>query len=336
MTRRKRLLLSLLLLLAALGLLSACGGAGVTTLRVNEVTHSIFYTPFYVALEQGYFRDEGLEIELVNGGGSDKSMTALLSGQAEVGLMGPETGVYVRNEGRENYAVIVAQLTQKDGSFLLGKRPDPGFTWEKLRGASVIGGRSGGMPEMTLEYVLKQKGMTPNVDVTVRTDVQFDLMGGAFIAGADDYVTMFEPSASTMALAGEGYILASLGEEAGDMPYTCFMVTKDYLSSQRGAVEAFVRAVYRGQQYVQTHSPEEIAAAILPSFPDSDLELVTTVVRRYQEIDVWKTEPMMVEADYRRLLAVIREAGIIETAPEMADLVDNSLGEAAVAALAGK
>ncbi len=336
MMRKNLLLFSLLLLLAALALFSGCGGAGVTTLRVNEVTHSIFYTPFYVALEQGYFREEGLEIELVNGGGSDKSMTALLSGQAEVGLMGPETGVYVRNEGRENYAVIVAQLTQKDGSFLLGKAPDPDFTWEKLRGASVIGGRSGGMPEMTLEYVLKQKGMTPNEDVTVRTDVQFDLMGGAFIAGADDYVTMFEPSASTMALAGEGYILASLGEEAGDMPYTCFMVTKDYLSSQRGAVEAFVRAVYRGQVYVQTHSPEEIAAAILPSFPDSDLALVTTVVRRYQEIDVWKPEPMMVEADYRRLLAVIREAGIIETAPEMADLVDNSLGEAAVAALAGK
>ncbi|MBQ6807651.1 MAG: ABC transporter substrate-binding protein [Firmicutes bacterium] len=319
-----------MLLLAALSL-CGCGQAeDLTTVRVNEVTHSIFYAPFYVAMQQGYFAEEGIEIELVNGGGSDKSMTALLSGQADVGLMGPETAVYVKNEGRENHAVIVAQLTKKDGSFLLGKEPDEDFSWEKLAGTSVIGGRSGGMPEMTLEYVLKQQGMTPNVDVTVRTDVQFDLMGGAFIAGEDDYVTMFEPSASTMELAGEGYIVASVGEAAGDAPFTCFMVTKDYLSAQPELVEAFVRAVYKGQQYVQSHSAQEIAGAILESFPDSEPELIATVVQRYLDIDVWKSEPMMVEEDYERLLAIIREAGIIEEAPEMKELVENSIGEALV------
>ena len=194
----------------------------------------------------------------------------------------------------------------------------------------MIGGRSGGMPEMTLEYVLKQNGMTPNVDLTVRTDVQFDLMGGAFIAGEDDYVTMFEPSASTMERADQGYIVASVGEAAGDVPYTCFMVTRDFLEAEPELVTAFVRAVYRGQQYVQTHSAEEIATAILDSFPDSDLELVTTVVQRYLEIGVWKTEPMMVEEDYQRLLTIIREAGIIDQAPEMKDLVDNSIGESLV------
>lgn len=327
---KKRLLLVGLLVLVLVAVCGCGPEQELTTVQVNEVTHSIFYAPFYVALEQGYFQEEGLEIELTNGGGSDKSMTALLSGQANVGLMGPETAVYVRNEGRENYAVIVAQLTKRDGSFLLGKTPDEDFTWSKLRGTSVIGGRSGGMPEMTLEYVLKQNGMTPNVDLTVRTDVQFDLMGGAFIAGEDDYVTMFEPSASTMERADQGYIVASVGEAAGDVPYTCFMVTRDFLEAEPELVTAFVRAVYRGQQYVQTHSAEEIATAILDSFPDSDLELVTTVVQRYLEIGVWKTEPMMVEEDYQRLLTIIREAGIIDQAPEMKDLVDNSIGESLV------
>lgn len=327
---KKRLLLVGLLVLVLVAVCGCGPEQELTTVQVNEVTHSIFYAPFYVALEQGYFQEEGLEIELTNGGGSDKSMTALLSGQADVGLMGPETAVYVRNEGRENYAVIVAQLTKRDGSFLLGKTPDEDFTWSKLRGTSVIGGRSGGMPEMTLEYVLKQNGMTPNVDLTVRTDVQFDLMGGAFIAGEDDYVTMFEPSASTMERADQGYIVASVGEAAGDVPYTCFMVTRDFLEAEPELVTAFVRAVYRGQQYVQTHSAEEIATAILDSFPDSDLELVTTVVQRYLEIGVWKTEPMMVEEDYQRLLTIIREAGIIDQAPEMKDLVDNSIGESLV------
>ena len=183
---------------------------------------------------------------------------------------------------------------------------------------------------MTLEYVLKQNGMVPNVDLTVRTDVQFDLMGGAFIAGEDDYVTMFEPSASTMELADQGYIVASVGEAAGDVPYTCFMVTRDFLEAESELVTAFVRAVYRGQQYVQTHTAEEIATAILDSFPDSDLELVTTVVERYLEIGVWKSEPMMVEEDYQRLIAIIREAGIIDQAPEMEDLVDNSIGDSLV------
>lgn len=331
MRSKKKGLLLPLLLLSMLLLLCGCGQEGETaTVRVNEVTHSIFYAPFYVAMEKGFFQEEGIEIELVNGGGSDKSMTALLSGQAEFGLMGPETAVYVRNEGRENYAVIVAQVTQKDGSFLLGKAPDPDFHWEKLRGTSVIGGRSGGMPEMSLEYVLKQQGMTPNGDVTVRTDVQFDLMGGAFIAGEDDYVTMFEPSASTMELAGEGYIVASVGEATGNMPYTCFMVTREYLDAQPELVEAFVRAIYKGQQFVQSHSAQEIAGAMLESFPDSDPELIATVIQRYLDIDVWKSEPMMVEEDYQRLLAVIREAGIIDEAPEMKDLVDNSIGESLV------
>ncbi|MBR6764200.1 MAG: ABC transporter substrate-binding protein [Clostridia bacterium] len=296
--------------------------------RVNEVTHSVFYAPFYAAMELGYFEEEGLSITLTNGGGSDKSMTALLTGDADVGLMGPETAVYVANEGREDYAVIFAQLTQRDGSFLLGKTPDDDFSWDKLAGTSVIGGRSGGMPQMTLDYVLRQKGLIPGDNVTVRTDVQFDLMGGAFIAGEDDYVTMFEPSASAMELAGEGYIVASIGEEGGEVPYTCFMTAKSVLEQYPDFVEAFTRAVHRGQKWIEKTSADEIAKVIASQFPDSDEVLLTTVVERYRSIGAWKTEPTMTEAAYESLLTIIRAAGVIDEAPEFSSIVDNRFAQA--------
>ncbi|MBR4865188.1 MAG: ABC transporter substrate-binding protein [Clostridia bacterium] len=322
---------SLLLVFLFLFTLGACKPNDTETLRevrVNEVTHSVFYAPFYAAMELGYFEEEGLSITLTNGGGSDKSMTALLTGDADVGLMGPETAVYVANEGREDYAVIFAQLTQRDGSFLLGKTPDDAFTWDKLEGTSVIGGRSGGMPQMTLDYVLRQKGLIPGENITVRTDVQFDLMGGAFIAGEDDYVTMFEPSASAMELAGEGYIVAAIGDEGGEVPYTCFMTAKSVLETDPDFVEAFTRAVYRGQKWIEQTSADEIAKVIAPQFPDSDEALLATVVERYRDIDAWKTEPTMTEEAYENLLTIIRAAGVIDSAPAYTEIVDNSFAQA--------
>lgn len=214
--------------------LCACDNSDSTTvLRVNEVTHSIFYAPFYAAIELGFFNEKGITIELTNGGGSDKSMTALLTGQADIGFMGPETAVYVYNEGQEDHPVIIAQVTQRDGSFLVGKEKDDDFSWNKLKGASVIGGRTGGMPEMTLEYVLRKHGIDPENDLNLRRDVSFDLMGGAFMSGSDDYVALFEPSASTMELAGEGYIVASVGKEAEPVAYTAMMVTKSFRQKKR-------------------------------------------------------------------------------------------------------
>lgn len=322
----KRLLPWLLCLLLLASLFTGCAPKS-TVVRVNEVTHSIFYAPFYVAINQGFFKEQGLEIELTNGGGSDKSMTAVLSGQADIGLMGPETAVYVYNEGKENFAVIVGQLTKRDGSFLLGKTPDPLFTWEKVRGTSIIGGRKGGMPEMTLEYVLKANGMVPNEDVTVRTDVQFNLMGGAFIAGNDDYVALFEPSASTMELAEEGYIVASVGQSSGEVPYTAFMCIMAFLQEHPDTVEKFIAAVYKGQQWVESHTAEEIANAIAPSFADSDKTLLKTVVARYKSIDVWKTDPILLQKDFEKLLAVMDSAGVLEKTPDYAAIVDNSVAQ---------
>lgn len=317
----------LILTLTSAGLMAGCQSQDENVVRVNEVTHSIFYAPFYAAISLGYFEEEGITIDLTNGGGSDKSMTAVISGQADIGLMGPETGVYVCNEGREDHAIIIGQLTKRDGSFLLGKTKDDNFTWDKLKGTSIIGGRKGGMPQMTLEYVMKKNGVVPGVDANVRIDVQFDLMGGAFIGGEDDYVALFEPVASTMELAGEGYIVASIGEEGGEVPYTCFMATKEYLAENGDIAEAFMRAVYKGQQWVASSSPEEIAEAIADSFPDNDMELLVTVVRRYKEIDVWMSNSVMTEDSYDRLISIIKEAGIIEDGPEFTKLVDNSIAQ---------
>lgn len=304
-----------------------CKDKDTTVIRVNEVTHSIFYAPFYAAINLGYFEEEGLTVELTNGGGSDKSMTALLTGDADIALLGPETAVYVANEGKENYAVVFAQLTKKDGSFLLGKTPDDDFSWDKLKGKSVIGGRTGGMPEMMLEYVLKLNGLEPNVDLTVRTDVTFDLMGGAFIGGDDDYVTMFEPSASTMELADQGYIVASVGEAGGDVPFTCFVTMKDKMENDSELIEKFTKVIYKAQQWIERSSIDEIAEALLPSFADSDKELIKAVVKNYKEIDVWKSTPVMLQEDYERLIDVITEAGIITSAPDFKKIIDNSIAE---------
>ncbi len=320
-----------ILLLTIMVFSSFCGCKENTTnvLKVNEVTHSIFYAPFYAAIELGYFKEKGIEIELTNGGGSDKSMTALITGQADIGFMGPETAVYVYNEGQEDYPVVIAQVTQRDGSFLVGKAPDTEFNWNKLKGKSIIGGRTGGMPEMTLEYALRKHGLEPNVDLTVRTDVSFDLMGGAFMSGDDQYVALFEPSASTMEMAGEGFIVASIGAETDFVAYTAMMVTQSFRDKNKDKIQDFVDALYKGQQWVANHTPMEIAEVIAPSFPDSDIKLIANVVENYKKIDAWKTNPICNESDFNQLLKVISDAGIEVEKADYNRIVDNTFANKA-------
>lgn len=294
-------------------------------IQLNEVTRSVFYAPQYIAIANGYFSEEGLEIEITTGGGSDKTMTALLAGQADIGLMGPETGVYVYNEGKADHPVIVAQLTKRDGSFLLGHQPEPDFKWENLKGKTVIGGRRGGMPFMTLEYVLKQHGMTPGVDVEVIDSVQFNLMGGAFEGGMGDYVTLFEPTATLFELEGKGNIVANVGEASGEVPYTTYMVNPKTLKEDRAFVESFVRAIYKAQKWIVDASDEEVAEAMLPFFPDSSLEVLTSVARNYRATDSWKKDPVMQEEDFQRLLEIMDQAGELKAAVPFEKLVDNTI-----------
>ena len=318
-------ILSLIMLLVMLStLFIGCKDDSQTVLKVNEVTHSIFYAPFYASIELGFFEEKNIKIELTNGGGSDKSMTALITGQADIGFMGPETAVYVYNEGQQDYPVVIAQVTQRDGSFLVGKTPDKNFTWDKLKGKSIIGGRTGGMPEMTLEYALRKNGMEPNVDLTVRTDVSFDLMGGAFLSGNDEYVALFEPSASLMEMANEGYIVASIGAETDYVAYTAMMVTQSFKNKNKDVVQDFVNALYKGQLWVNEHTSKEIAEAIAPSFPDSDIALITKVVENYKKINAWKTDPVCNESDFNQLIKVITDAGITVKNADYSKIVDNS------------
>ena len=326
----KKCLTLLLCLLLTAGILAGCGGetGELMTVRLSEVTHSVFYAPFYAALELGFFEEEGLEIELSNGGGADKVMTAVLAGQVEIGLAGPESCIYVLNEGREDYPVVFAQLTKRDGSFLVG-RTDEEFSWENLRGKTILGGRKGGVPEMTLEYVMRQNGVIPQEDAVVDTSVQFNMMAGAFTGGNGDYVALFEPTATEVELAGKGYVLTSIGLESGEIPYTAFFAAQSYLQENPEVIQGFTNAIARGQEWVLSHSAEEIAETILEQFPDTDLEVLTAVCQRHLEIDAWNATPVMEEEALDRLMTVMETAGELEQRVAFADLVDNSFAEKA-------
>lgn len=298
------------------------------TLRLSEVTHSVFYAPQYVALELGFFRDEGLEVELINGGGADKVMVSVLTGEAEIGLAGPEACIYTLLEGREDAPRIFAQLTNCDGSFLVG-RTEEDFSWENLRGKTIIGGRKGGVPEMTLEYTMKKNGITPHVDATVDTSVQFNMMAGAFTSGNGDYVTLFEPTATEVELAGQGHILCAIGEESGEIPYTAYFAAGSYIDEHSDVIQRFTNAVARGQQWVAQHSDAEVAQALVTAFPDTDVEILTTVVGRYRSIAAWCTVPAMKQEALERLETVMEQAGELTQRVEFTELVENRFAEEA-------
>lgn len=309
---------------------TACGEKELTKVKLSEVTHSIFYAPQYAALNLGYFRDEGLSVELVNGQGADKVMTAVLSGQVDIGFSGPEACIYVYNEGKEDYAQVFAQLTQKDGSFLVGRQPEPDFKWTNVKDKNVIGGRKGGVPEMTLEYVMRKNGVTPGKDVNVDTSVQFALMAGAFTGGNADYVALFEPVASTLEREGKGYIVASVGKDSGEITYTSYYAKKSYIKKNPGIIQKFTNAIYRGQLWVDSHTPEEIADVIKPSFTDSDKELLATVIERYKDQDTWCKDPIMKKEAFELLQEVMTQAGELKKAVPHEVISDNSFADKAI------
>lgn len=310
---KNKLKVLLVSLIASLSLIGCKDNENKIT--VAEVTRSIFYAPMYVALNEGYFEEEGLDVSLITTPGSDKTMSALLSKEAQIALMGPETTLYVYNNGQEDYAINFAQLTQKDGSFLVSREfyEYGKFNFDDLIGASIIGGRKGGMPEMILEYVLKQKGYEvsnsdPNAQIYIRTDVNFDVMAGAFASGNDDFVTLFEPSATEMENINEGYIVESIGEHCGNIPYTCFASLKSYFKSNEIQIEKFTKAMKKGLKYVHEHSSIEIANIIHDSFPSTSIDTVSKVVERYKSIDAWTADLMLTEEGFEKLQDVLQEA----------------------------
>lgn len=318
------LLISALLLMGVIGL-SGCKDKDDGLIRLNEVTHSVFYAPLYVAINKGYFTEEGLTIELTNGGGSDKTMTAIMSGQADIGLLGPETAVYVKLGGSSNHPLVFCQLTQKDGSFLIGRSPMPDFEWSDLAGKEIIGGRRGGMPAMSLEYAIKKNNLEDQV--TINYDVQFDLIAAAFEGGTGDFCTMFEPLASNFQAEGKGYVITSVGAEAGNMPYTCFMAKGNYISENKEKVTKFMKAIIKAINFVMDNDSAAVAEALKDSFPSTSLDTLTDSVSSYKAIGAYKSTPVMSEQEFDNLLEVLLSAGTITERVQYTDIIDNSIAE---------
>lgn len=315
-----------ILTIATFSLVSCKNDEG-TVVKINEVTHSVFYAPLYVAINNGYFEEVGLTIELTNGGGSDKTMTAIMSGQADIGLAGPETAIYVNAGGSSNYPIVFGQLTTKDGSFLIGRNKVENFNWSSLEGKEIIGGRKGGMPAMCLEYALYKNGLVNGKNVTINYDVQFDLIASAFGAGTGDYCTMFEPVATTYQNAGKGYIQTDVGSEAGTVPYTCFMATKDYIKDNQNTVKSFMKAILKGIDFVMNNDDLTVANALAPSFTGNSVDDLASAVKAYKEIGAFKTSPIMLKEDYDKLIDILKFSKVLDKDVAFEDVIDNSIVE---------
>ena len=329
MTRKKLLLLtsSVLSFLFAIVPLSACKEKdedGLKTLSVSEVTHSIFYAPMYLADSLGYFREEGIKIELTNAGGADNVMSSVLSGDADIGFCGPEAALYVLVGGSSDVPKVFGQLTQKDGSFLVSRTPDTNFSWETLKGKEILAGRKGGVPAMTFEYILKSHGLSDGTDVKLNYDVAFNLMTSAFEAGTADYCTMFDPVAYEYEAAGKGYVVASVGEASGEIPYTCYMAKDSWLKDNKASAEGFIRAIMKAIRYVNEHPAQEVAPYLTDYFEATSVTALSASIERYKSIDSWRTDMTVTEESFNRLQDVIENAGELQRRATLSELVDNT------------
>lgn len=301
-----------------------------TPVVLNEVAHSIFYAPMYVAIEEGYFEEAGIELTLVTGFGADKTMTALLTGEADIGFMGSESTIYTYKEGASDYAVNFAQLTQRAGNFLVSREPIDDFKWDMLIGKDVLGGRAGGMPEMVFEYILKKNGIDPASDLSIDQSIDFGSTAAAFSGGQGDFSVEFEPHATSLEEKGDGYVVASLGEDSGYVPYTAFCAKKSYLEANPAVIEAFTKALQKGMDYVQTHTPAEIAKVIAPQFAETDLATIETIVARYAAQDTWKEDLVFEEDSFTLLQNILEEAGELDGRVPYEDLVNTDFARKAV------
>lgn len=290
-------------------------------ITVAEVAHTIFYAPQYAAISQGYFEEEGLEVELLLTPGADKVTAAVLSGDVQIGFSGSEACIYVYNASEKDYLKTFAQLTQKDGSFLVSREKYEDFTLDDLRGKSVIGGRKGGMPEMTLEWALRQNGIDPVNDLEIDTSVDFAAMSGAFMGGQGDFVSLFEPNATQIENQGFGYIVTSIGELGGVVPYTSYSARTSYIEENPEIIEKFTRAIQKGLDYVHNHSDEEVANAIIEFFPDTSMNDLVEVIARYRSIDAWPTTTDFKEDSFYHLQDIMKAAGELDNTVKYEDLI---------------
>ena len=286
------------------------GEEKLTKVTLNEVAHSIFYAPQYVAIEEGYFKDEGLDLTLITGFGADKTMTAVISGEADIGFMGAEASIYAYQEGATDPVVNFAQLTQRAGNFLVAREEMPDFKWEDLKDKKVLGGRKGGMPEMVFEYILRKNGLDPQKDLTIDQSIDFGYTAAAFTGDTSaDFTVEFEPSATALEKEGAGYVVASLGVDSGYVPYTSYSAKTSYMEKNPEIIQKFTNALQKGMEYVQSHTPEEIAEVIAPQFAETDLDTVTAIVKRYYDQDTWKSNLIFEKESFELLEDILEDSG---------------------------
>lgn len=330
---KKKLLIFSLLAALLVTSTAACGKAAATgedkgssksavKVTLNEVAHSIFYAPMYVAIEEGYFKDEEIDLTLVTGFGADKTMTAVLSGEADIGFMGSESTVYTYLGETNDYVVNFAQLTQRAGNFLVSRQPADNFSWDMLKGKNVLGGRAGGMPELVFEYILKQNLIDPKSDLSIDQSIDFGSTAAAFSGGQGDFTIEFEPHATALEQKGDGYVVASLGKDSGYVPYTAFSAKKSYIDANPAVIQSFTNALQKGMDYVAGHTPEEIAAVIQPQFSETDSATLTTIVKRYYDQDTWKKDLIFSEDAFTLLQDILEEGGELTRRVPYADLVN--------------
>lgn len=329
---KKIISLLLVAVLAVSCLLAGChkgAEGGLTPVTLNEVAHSIFYAPQYVAYEMGYFEKEGIDLTIVTGFGADKVMTALVAGEADIGFMGSEASIYTYSNGEEDYAVNFAQLTQRAGNFLVAREADPDFRWSDLKGKKVLGGRAGGMPEMVFEYILKKNNIDPEADLTIDQSIDFGLTSAAFTNSDADYTVEFEPHATALEAEGNGVVVASLGVDSGYVPYTAYCAKKSYFEGHTDIVQGFTNAIQKGMDYVGSHSAAEIAKVIQPQFPETDVDTLTIIVDRYLSQDTWKENTVFEEESFQLLENILMEAGELTEKVPYQDLVTTDYSEKA-------
>ena len=279
--------------------------------KVAEVTHSIFYAPQYIAHSLGYFEEEGLDVEIILTSGADKVTTAVLSGDVQIGFCGSEATIYVYNNGEKDYLVNFAGLTKKDGSFLVSRENIKDFKISDLKGKHIIAGRKAGMPAMTLEYALNINGVQTE-EVNFDTSIDFASTTGAFIGGTGDFVSVFEPTASSLENQGVGYIVASIGELGGTVPYTAYNARKSYIEENEDVIEGFTKAINKGLDYVHNHSAKEIAENIASYFPDTSINDLEKQVQNYIDIDAWFTNTSISDEDFNHIQEIVENAGELD------------------------
>ncbi|MCH5156318.1 MAG: ABC transporter substrate-binding protein [Clostridiales bacterium] len=314
---------ALLLVLTAVFSFAACKKSDA--IRLNEVTHSLFYTPQYLAMALGYFEDEGVTVEVTNGQGANNVMTALLTNEADIGLMGVEANIYVFLEGKKDYPKVVAQLTKRDGSFLVARNDIPNFDYKSIENTTFLMGRKGGTPAMILQYVLNNKGYYDGTNITMDYSIEFGALGPAFTGGTGDYVPLFEPAASQIVKEGKGYIVSAIGMDSGEIPYTCYSVSSKFMNEHPDKVESFLRAVWRGTEYALTHTAEECAELVSKYFDGTTMDLLVAAIKNYQDFDVWMTSPITNKDAFNRMQDIMDNAGELVSRVSYEDIVDNTI-----------